>query len=141
MLVFSPQARKALAVAMTVLSLSTLAQAAPALPEARDQDDTHWARLCRRWAHFWSHHHHWEGWWALDASRVHEASWHHASLAGAAVGNGSGAAADNAPIPLVPEANAGLVLIPVVAAALLFATRRQRAAKAAQGAEGRKESR
>ena len=44
-------------------------------------------------------------------------------------------------IPAVPEANAGLVLIPVVAAALFFSTRRLWLAKAGVDAEGQKESR
>jgi hypothetical protein len=41
-------------------------------------------------------------------------------------------------IPVVPEANAGLVLIPVVAAMLAVSARRLRAAKASLGTEGSK---
>jgi hypothetical protein len=39
-------------------------------------------------------------------------------------------------VPMVPEANAGLVLIPVVAAALFFSTRRLWSAKVTANPEG-----
>jgi hypothetical protein len=43
-------------------------------------------------------------------------------------------------VPTVPEANAGLVLIPIVVAALFFFTRRLWPAKAAPGTESQKGS-
>jgi hypothetical protein len=45
------------------------------------------------------------------------------------------------PVPIVPEANAAWVLIPVVAAMLFFSIRRLWSAKAAPGTEGQKGSR
>ena len=47
-----------------------------------------------------------------------------------------GPAHGGAPVPVVPEANAGLVLIPVVAAIFLFSSRRLWAAKPAYSASG-----
>jgi hypothetical protein len=55
-------------------------------------------------------------------------------------GSALGAEHCSAPLPVVPEANPGLALIPVMAAALFFSTRRL-LARAAVDAAGQKESR
>jgi hypothetical protein len=71
-----------------------------------------------------------------------------ATLAHADPGNGKGIGqgdgggnGHNDPVPTVPEANAGVVLIPVVAAVLFFSTRRLWLAKATLDTEGQNGSR
>jgi hypothetical protein len=56
-------------------------------------------------------------------------------------GDGGGKGHNDGSVPVVPEANAGVVLIPVVAAILFFSTRRLWLAKAALDTEGQKGSR
>ena len=56
----------------------------------------------------------------------------HAGDFGHAAGGGHG----SAPLPVVPEANAGLVLIPVMAAVLLVASRRLWPARFSLAADG-----
>lgn len=115
--------RKGFAFALTLLSFSTLAQAAPSHSDARDQNEP-WARLCNRWVHFWNHHG-WDGWGASDPVRVHETSWQNPHLVSAVMPKGSSCTvAGNGPVPVVPEGNAALALIPVVAAMLVFSWRR-----------------
>ncbi|MBV9997915.1 MAG: hypothetical protein JO015_02270 [Verrucomicrobia bacterium] len=139
-ILFSSKVRKGFAVALTLLSLSTLVQAAPSDSGAPDQNEP-WARLCRRWVHFWDHHG-WGGWGASEPVRVHESSWQNPHLVSAARPNGSSyAVTGNGSVPVVPEANAGMVLIPVMAAALCLSTRRLWVAKASADTEGRKGSR
>jgi hypothetical protein len=72
----------------------------------------------------------------------------HAAPGAPGVSNGNGNGDQNGnnphlgsgPVPVVPEANTGLVLIPVMAAVLFFSTRRVWLAKRSPAADGQKTS-